>query len=98
MVYFSLPSGDSMTTVEPMTTWSVEWFSSMMMAFLIRAWSDWMRPSTKACSFLASSYSAFSVISPCAFASWIREATSERRTLTMTSSSSRSLLRPSRER
>ena len=29
-------------------------------------------PSTKACSFLASSYSAFSARSPCSLASWIR--------------------------
>ncbi len=55
---------------------SVEWFSSMMTAFLISAESDWIRPSTNACSFLASSYSAFSVMSPCSLASWMRVATS----------------------
>jgi len=32
----------------------------------------WIRPSTNACSFFASSYSAFSLRSPCSFASWIR--------------------------
>jgi hypothetical protein len=46
----SLPSSLSTATVEPIWTWSVEWFSSMIVAFLISAWSVWIRPSTNACS------------------------------------------------
>ena len=72
MVYFSLPPVALELTVEPIWTWVCEWFSSMMTAFLMSADSAWMRPSTKACSFLASSYSAFSVMSPCSLASWMR--------------------------
>ena len=68
------------STVEPIWTWSVEWFSSMIVAFLMSASSVWIRPSTNACSFLASSYSAFSERSPCSLASWIRLATSGRLT------------------
>ena len=71
----------SSSTVEPIWTWSVEVFSSMRTAFLIIASRDWIRPSTNACSFLASSYSAFSVRSPCSLASWIRCAISGGRTL-----------------
>ena len=82
-------------TVEPIWTWSVEWFSSMIVAFLMSASSAWIRPSTNACSFLASSYSAFSLRSPCSLASWIRWATSGRFTLTISSSSARSLSSPS---
>ena len=52
----------------------------MIVAFLISASSVWIRPSTNACSFLASSYSAFSERSPCSLASWIRLATSGRLT------------------
>ena len=37
MVYFSLPSSPSIVTVEPIWTWVVEWFSSMMTAFLMSA-------------------------------------------------------------
>ena len=33
----SLPSSLSTATVEPIWTWSVEWFSSMIVAFLISA-------------------------------------------------------------
>ena len=76
----------------------MEWFSSMIVAFLISAWSVWIRPSTNACSFLASSYSAFSLRSPCSLASWIRWATSGRFTLTISSSSARSFSRPSFDR
>ena len=94
----SLPSPLSTVTVEPIWTWSVEWFSSMIVAFLISASSVWIRPSTNACSFLASSYSAFSDRSPCSLASWIRLATSGRLTETISSSSARSFSRPSRER
>ena len=54
----------------------------MRTAFLISADSVWMRPSTKACSFLASSYSAFSVMSPCSLASWMRAATRGRSSVT----------------
>ena len=64
----------------------------MTTAFLISADRVWMRPSTNACSFLASSYSAFSVMSPCSLASWMRAATSARRTLTSSSSSCADLL------
>ena len=78
IVNASVPSGLSTLTVEPIWTWSVEWCSSMMIAFLISASSVWIRPSTNACSFLASSYSAFSDRSPCSLASWIRFATSGR--------------------
>jgi len=87
MVNVSLPSGLSTATVEPIWTWSVEWFSSMIVAFLMIASRVWIRPSTNACSFLASSYSAFSERSPCSLASWIRLATSGRLTLTISSSS-----------
>ena len=78
IVNVSLPSPLSTLTVEPIWTWSVEWFSSMIVAFLISASSVWIRPSTNACSFLASSYSAFSERSPCSLASWMRWATSGR--------------------
>src|SRR5215203_2764493 len=67
----------------------------MIVAFLIIASRVWMRPSTNACSFLASSYSAFSDRSPCSLASWIRCAISGRRTASISSSSARSLSRPS---
>ncbi len=94
----SAPSVLSTDTVEPIWTCSVEWFSSMIVAFLISASSVWILPSTNACSFLASSYSAFSDRSPCSLASWIRFATSGRLTLIISSSSERSLVRPSLER
>ena len=70
----------------------------MIVAFLMSASRVWMRPSTNACSFLASSYSAFSERSPCSLASWIRLATSGRLTVTISSSSARSFSRPSLER
>ena len=98
IVNVSLPSSLSTVTVEPIWTCSVECFSSMIVAFLISASRVWIRPSTNACSFLASSYSAFSVRSPCSLASWIRVATSARRTLIISSSSGRSFSRPSRLR
>ena len=44
IVNASLPSGLSTATVEPIWTWSVEWFSSMIVAFLISASSVWIRP------------------------------------------------------
>ena len=78
----SAPSSPLTLTVEPIWTWSVEVCSSIRVAFLIIDSSDWMRPSTNACSFLASSYSAFSERSPCSLASWIRCAISGRRTVT----------------
>ncbi len=71
--------------------------SSMMTAFLMSAERPWMRPSMNACSFLASSYSAFSLMSPCSLASWMRAATSARRTFTSSSSSARRSARPCRE-
>ena len=89
------PSSPSTLTVEPIWTWSVEVCSSMSVAFLIMPSSVWMRPSTNACSFLASSYSAFSLRSPCSLASWIRWAISGRRTFRISSSSARSFSRPS---
>src|SRR3954454_18268468 len=58
--------------------------------------SSWaIRCSSMACSFLASSYSAFSVMSPNSRASLMRSATSRRRSPLRRSSSSFSLSRPS---
>src|SRR5450756_203972 len=93
----SRPSRLSTTTVEPSAAWSERGFS-MITAVLSMPSRVWIRPSTKACSFLASSYSAFSERSPCCFASWIRAATSARRTFTRVSSSWRRPVSPSRER
>ena len=52
----------------------VERRSSIMTAFWIIFWRVRMRPSTKACSFLASSYSALFWALVSSFASWIRRA------------------------
>ena len=75
------PQSPWSSTVEPIWTCVVDVCSSMMTAFLMSAERPWMRPSMNACSFLASSYSAFSLMSPCSLASWMRAATSARRTL-----------------
>ena len=95
MVKLCEPSGPVTLTVEPIWTWSLLVFSSIRVAFLMSDSTIWMRPSTNACSFLASSYSAFSVRSPCSLASWIRWAISGRLRDTISSSSWRSFSRPS---
>ena len=81
MVKVSGPSSPRMTTFEPIPTRSPLVFS-ITSAFLSCASSVPMRPSRNDCSCLASSYSAFSVMSPSSFASWMREATRGRSTVT----------------
>ena len=73
MVKVSSPSLPLITTFEPMPTLSPLAFA-ITSAFLSCASSVAMRPSRNDCSCLASSYSAFSVMSPSSFASWIRAA------------------------
>ena len=66
-------------TTEPKPTSSVpSAFSSITVARRSRSSSCAIRPSSSACSFLASSYSAFSEMSPNSRASLIRAATSRR--------------------
>src|ERR1022692_884975 len=69
--------------------------SSMMRALRIMVSSLRMRPSTKACSCFASSYSAFSEMSPNSFAWRMRSLTSLRWTVFKSSSSASSLRKPS---
>jgi hypothetical protein len=44
IVNVSLPSSLSTLTVEPIWTWSGEWFSSIRVALFISASSVWIRP------------------------------------------------------
>lgn len=81
--------------VEPRPTSSMEMLSSSTISELSRVyWISMICASMIACSFFASSYSAFSERSPCARASFSFCAISARRTVTRKSSSSRSFAAP----
>src|SRR4051812_24059907 len=98
IVYFwDLPVFSSLTwTTEPTPTTSVETSLASMICAARSFSSSWaMRDSSMACSFLASSYSEFSEMSPNSRASLMRSATSRRFSPERTSSSSLSLSRPS---
>src|SRR5437588_11026595 len=95
MVKASSPYSSCTLTVEPTSTIPFAWVPSMMLALRTIFSSRRIRPSTKPCSFLASSYSAFSLMSPNSFACRMRSATSGRRLLRSTSSSACRRLRPS---
>src|SRR5439155_25304348 len=98
IVYFTdLPVLTSLTcTTDPTWTTSVEsssaWITLARRSFSCRVA---MRLSSIACSFLASSYSEFSVMSPNSRASLMRSATSRRLSVERTPSSSLSFCRPS---
>src|SRR5581483_1719060 len=97
IVYLTdLPPSSLTWTTEPTRTWSVprsDW--SITVAERSFSSSEAIRASSIACSFLASSYSAFSEMSPNSRASLIREATSRRRVVVRWSSSAFRLASPS---
>src|SRR5260370_690611 len=95
IVNASSPYSSWTFTVEPTSTTPLTCLPSVMLAFRTSFSSRRIRPSTKPCSFLASSYSAFSLISPNSFAWRMRSATSGRRLLRSTSSSACKRFRPS---
>ena len=83
-------------TIAPTPTVSVSMcFSSITVERRSLSWSCAIRCSSIACSFLASSYSAFSVMSPNSRASLIRSATSRRLSVSRCSSSPLSFSSPS---
>ena len=93
---FDLPASSLTCTTEPTRTRSVprsDW--SITVAERSFSSSDAIRASSIACSFLASSYSAFSEMSPNSRASLIRAATSRRRVVVRWSSSALRLASPS---
>src|SRR5256714_7691212 len=95
MVKASSPYSSCTLTVDPTSTMPLTCLPSMMLAFRTSFSRRRTRPSTKPCSFLASSYSAFSLMSPNSLACRIRSATSGRRLLRRTSSSAWSRFNPS---
>src|SRR2546429_3049467 len=95
MVKASSPYSSCTFTVDPTSTMPLTCLPSMMLAFRTSFSRRRTRPSTKPCSFLASSYSAFSLMSPNSLAWRIRSATSGRRLLRSTSSSAWSRFNPS---
>src|SRR5919106_6604566 len=92
----SLASTSRRRTIVPtLTTSVVTSFASMTRAAFSRSWSVAIRCSSIACSFLASSYSEFSAMSPNSRASLMRSATSRRLTVERCSMSVWSLSSPS---
>ncbi len=95
MVKAWVPYSSLTSTVEP--TWTTPPTSACSMITALRTIISRVRirPSSIPCSFLAASYSAFSLMSPKSLAYLIRSATSARRTVRSSSSSAASLSRPS---
>src|ERR1035437_1171945 len=95
MVKTCLPNSSFSSTSEPMRT--TPWFFDSSMRTTLRSMFSRvrMRPSTMPCSFLASSYSAFSAMSPKSLAYLMRSAISARPVVRSSSSSASSFCRPS---
>ena len=95
MVKLCLPNSSFTSTTDPTPTTPPSGASSMTTALRSMFSRTRMRPSTMPCSFFASSYSAFSEMSPKSLAYLMRSATSDRRTVRNSSSSRSSLMMPS---